>query len=132
MITRADKSHFRAGRYEKISKDNLRRIREMNGETKLSLVLEHLESGKAITPREAVALFDAWRLADIIFTLKGKGHEIRNLHEGTGKHGLYVYVFRCCSCNEEMGGPGKWCSNSCMILENGVCEPDHGLHEAGI
>lgn len=42
----------------------------------IELVLEHLKSGKSITSLEAINLYGATRLADIIFKLKKRGYNI--------------------------------------------------------
>ena len=44
--------------------------------TKINLVAKHLISKKKITSWEAIERYHATRLADIIFTLKGKGWNI--------------------------------------------------------
>lgn len=38
--------------------------------TKLEKIRKHLLSGKSLTPRQAVAKFDAWRLANVVHVLK--------------------------------------------------------------
>ena len=40
-------------------------------------ILKHLESGKTITPLEALNLFDCFRLSDVIFKLRKEGYDIR-------------------------------------------------------
>jgi len=40
-------------------------------------VLKHLEDGNTITPIEALNLFGVFRLADVIFKLRNKGHGIK-------------------------------------------------------
>ena len=45
-------------------------------DTKINLVAKHLISKKKITSWEAIERYHATRLADIIFTLKGKGWNI--------------------------------------------------------
>lgn len=44
--------------------------------TKISLVLQHLESGRSITPLLALRLYRSMSLRDIIFTLRGRGYHI--------------------------------------------------------
>lgn len=44
--------------------------------TKKQKVLDYLLTGKSITPSQAVAKFDSWRLADIVFKLKAEGFNI--------------------------------------------------------
>lgn len=39
-------------------------------------VLKYLEEGNSITPLKAQSLFNAWRLADIVYKLKKDGHII--------------------------------------------------------
>ena len=45
-------------------------------DSKINLVAKHLISKKKITSWEAIERYHATRLADIIFTLKGKGWNI--------------------------------------------------------
>lgn len=45
--------------------------------TKKEKVLRHLQAGHTITPLEALAMFKAYRLADIIYQLKKAGHDIK-------------------------------------------------------
>jgi hypothetical protein len=40
-------------------------------------ILEHLESGKKITPIEALNMFGCFRLAAVVFDLKQEGYDIR-------------------------------------------------------
>lgn len=46
-------------------------------QTKISKVLEHLESGKTITPIEALDEYGSFRLSDIILKLRRRGYDIR-------------------------------------------------------
>ena len=45
-------------------------------DTKINLVAQHLVKKRKITSWEAIERYQATRLADIIFTLKGKGWNI--------------------------------------------------------
>jgi hypothetical protein len=45
-------------------------------DTKINLVAQHLVKKRKITSWEAIERYHATRLADIIFTLKGKGWNI--------------------------------------------------------
>ena len=44
--------------------------------TQKEQILEHLKSGKAITPKDALSLYGSFRLAAVIHTLKGEGYNI--------------------------------------------------------
>lgn len=44
--------------------------------TKQQRVLDYLKSGQSLTPREAIALFNCYRLAAVVFKLKELGHNI--------------------------------------------------------
>ena len=39
-------------------------------------VLKYLQKGGSITQREAIAWYACYRLADVIFKLRGQGHKI--------------------------------------------------------
>lgn len=43
-------------------------------DTKIGKVLKHLQSGRSITQREAILLFDYYRLSSGIYRLKRRGH----------------------------------------------------------
>lgn len=60
---------------------------------KQNKVLNHLMEHKSITPREAITLYDYWRLSDCIFKLKRKGHDIRTelVHENGITYAKYHY-----------------------------------------
>ena len=45
--------------------------------TKISLIRQHLESGRPITPLSALRLYNSFALKDIICTLRGRGYRIR-------------------------------------------------------
>jgi len=63
--------------------------------TQEQMVLEHLQSGKSITPIDALNLYGCFRLSAIIFNLKRDGHDIimqrvnRN-DKWFGKYTLFV------------------------------------------
>ena len=44
--------------------------------TKQQKVLEHLKSGHSLTPRDAIRLFNCYRLAAVIHKLKELGHNV--------------------------------------------------------
>lgn len=46
-------------------------------ETQDERVLQHLLSGKSITPLEALDLYGSFRLSSIIFRLRDRGYDIR-------------------------------------------------------
>jgi len=46
-------------------------------ETQTRQVLKHLEDGYGITSIEALQRFGIFRLADVIFKLRNKGHDIK-------------------------------------------------------
>jgi len=54
-------------------------------------VRTHLLLGKTITPRQCVALYDGWRLADAIMRLKNKGLKIKTeiVQTPTSSHARY-------------------------------------------
>lgn len=45
----------------------------MKLQTKKARILKHLQSGKSITPKQAIELFFYYRLSDLIFKLKKDG-----------------------------------------------------------
>ena len=59
-----------------------------------SLILNHLLSGKEITPMEALELYGCFRLGAIIYILKDDGYKIHTrIHrykKPSGKRGLYA------------------------------------------
>ncbi len=65
--------------------------------SQMSLILGHLQSGKEITPLEAISLYGCYRLGAIIFELKREGHKIETRIEryikDTGRRGIYA-VYR--------------------------------------
>lgn len=60
---------------------------------KQNKVLRHLVENGSITPREAIMLYDYWRLSDCIFKLKRKGHNIITelIHENGVTYAKYHY-----------------------------------------
>jgi len=40
-------------------------------------ILNHLKQGNSLTPMEALNLCNCWRLADVVYKLKNKGHNIQ-------------------------------------------------------
>jgi len=65
-----------------------------NKKTKIDEVLHYLKTHKrGITQRQAIEKFDAYRLADIIFKLKKRGHVIDTIkEESVGKYGKETYA----------------------------------------
>ena len=59
-----------------------------------SLISEHLESGKPITPIEALELYGSFRLSGRIFELRRLGMSIkqRMIETSTGKHVAQYYM----------------------------------------
>lgn len=49
--------------------------------TKLSQVLKHLQTCRSITQKEAIELYGAYRLSDIVFKLRNTGYEIATITE---------------------------------------------------
>jgi len=49
----------------------------MPGKTKKQKIKEHLQAGKKITPREAINLYNHYRLAAVVFELKKEGMKIK-------------------------------------------------------
>ena len=48
--------------------------------SKKDRILEYLTCGKTITQMQAIKMFNAYRLSDIVFKLKKEGYEITNLN----------------------------------------------------
>lgn len=44
--------------------------------TQKANILAHLQAGKSITPLQALKQFGCFRLADIVYKLRGDGHQI--------------------------------------------------------
>jgi hypothetical protein len=63
-------------------------------ETKIQLVLNHLQEQKSISSWEAITLYRATRLSAIIFVLKNRGHSITTemFYEGKTRFGVYHYA----------------------------------------
>ena len=63
-------------------------------DSQVTLILNHLKSGKEITPMEALELYGCFRLGAIIFNLKEEGYKIHTrIHrykKPSGKRGLYA------------------------------------------
>lgn len=58
----------------------------MAKQTQLNSIKAHLDSGKAITPIEALNLYGCFRLADVVFRLKKQGMNIEtNIVKQNGK-----------------------------------------------
>lgn len=49
-------------------------------------ILEHLKSGKPITPLDALKLYGCLRLSARIFDLREKGHVINKIIKEVGEH----------------------------------------------
>lgn len=65
-------------------------------QTQQNEVLKYLKQGNSITNKDAVMLFDAYRLGDIIHRLRNKGHNIdtrlvQNRHNHQ-KHAVYTLL----------------------------------------
>ena len=61
--------------------------------TKKQQVKHYLSTGRTITPREAIDLFQAYRLAAIVSDLKKQGMKIVNLQKQFGvNYGVYKVV----------------------------------------
>ena len=59
-----------------------------------ALILNHLKSGKEITPMEALELYGCFRLGAVIYKLKDDGYKIhtriQRYKKPSGKRGLYA------------------------------------------
>jgi hypothetical protein len=60
-------------------------------ETKVDKIEKYLLEGNTISPREAQELFNSWRLGDVIWKLKKRGHHIETIKEkhNDGVHARY-------------------------------------------
>lgn len=60
----------------------------MTTESQNKRILKHLESGKSITPLQALKLFGCFRLGARIFNLRARGHAIETtrIRVGDGKY----------------------------------------------
>ena len=60
-------------------------------ESQKIMVLNHLKSGKSITQKEAIDLFGAYRLSDIIYRLRQQGYDIScEIKYGKNRYGNTV------------------------------------------
>ena len=63
-------------------------------DSQVALILNHLKSGKAINPMEALEKYGCFRLGAVIFVLKDEGYNISSrLHyfrKPSGKKGHYA------------------------------------------
>lgn len=59
--------------------------------SKIDRVRKHLEKGLSLTPRQAVAKFDYWRLSDAAYKLKRRGLNVvcEIVTTKTSTHGKY-------------------------------------------
>ena len=62
--------------------------------SQINKVKEHLESGKSITQKDAIELFNAYRLSAIIFNLREEGmniamERVKGLHNTYGSYKMY-------------------------------------------
>jgi hypothetical protein len=66
-------------------------------DSQISLVLNHLQTGKEINPLEALRQYGCYRLGAVIFILKAEGYKIKtevvNYKKENGKRGRYA-VYR--------------------------------------
>ena len=66
-------------------------------DSQISLVLNHLQKGKEITPLEALNRYGCYRLGAVIFDLKAEGYniktEIRKFKKANGNTGRFA-VYR--------------------------------------
>ncbi|MBO4923390.1 MAG: hypothetical protein J5382_04605 [Bacteroidales bacterium] len=53
------------------------KVTKITRPTKISRVLEHLESGRPITPLSALYLYNSFSLKDIICSLRSRGYNIQ-------------------------------------------------------
>lgn len=65
--------------------------------SQISLVLNHLQEGKEITPLEALNRYGCFRLGAVIFKLKAEGYKItaeqREINKANGNTGRFA-VYR--------------------------------------
>ena len=66
-------------------------------DSQITVILEHLKTGKELNPLEALSKYGVYRLGAIIFLLKREGYDIRSRIETyekpSGKKGHYA-VYR--------------------------------------
>lgn len=67
--------------------------KKLTFETKIQLVLNHLQEKGKITSWDAIKLYHATRLSGIIFILKQKGHTIMTemVQEDKSRYAVYHY-----------------------------------------
>ena len=67
------------------------------GDSQVTVILEHLKTGKELNPLEALSKYGVYRLGAIIFILKREGYKIisrrENYEKPSGKKGHYA-VYR--------------------------------------
>jgi len=66
----------------------------MRAESQKSKICKHLESGKPITPLEALNLYGCFRLAAIVFVLKEDGMDIKTRIHHIGEKHWASYILR--------------------------------------
>lgn len=71
----------------------------MNRPTQMSEILAYMQAGHRITSMQAIDMFGATRLSDIIFKLRGRGYEIithnrvgKNRYGGTCNYAEYELI----------------------------------------
>lgn len=69
-------------------------IKEVLTLTQKERVLLHLKKEGSITPLEALSKYGVYRLSDVIYKLRGEGHNIvTNIKKFNGnKYAQYIYV----------------------------------------
>jgi hypothetical protein len=55
-------------------------------------LLAHLQRGESITQREAIMLWNCYRLGARVFDLRQRGHDIRTTIDKRTGHAVYVLV----------------------------------------
>jgi hypothetical protein len=65
----------------------------MEGLTQSEKVLKHLQSGKTITPLEALGIYGVYRLGARIWDLRDQGHDIDKLMKNDGMGRTYAEYF---------------------------------------
>jgi len=59
--------------------------------SKTQQILEYMKAGKSLTQPQAAKLFNAWRLSDIIFKLRHRGHSFDVTLKGKSGYAEYRY-----------------------------------------
>jgi hypothetical protein len=59
--------------------------------SKTQQILEYMKTGKSLTQPQAAKLFNAWRLSDIIFKLRHRGHSFDVTLKGKSGYAEYRY-----------------------------------------